>query len=73
MVVDDFLGAVEDKDAAEQYLKSLHPVGRLGQPEEIAHSILFLVDDNIGFMTGNMLSVDGGWDCQIVRVVIIFS
>ena len=29
--------------------------------EEIAHSILFLVDENIRFMTGNMLSVDGGW------------
>ena len=40
---------------------SLHPMGRLGKPEEIAHSVLFLVDDNIGFMTGNMLSVDGGW------------
>ena len=61
MVVDDFLGKVEDYDAAEQYLLSLHPVGRLGQPDEIAHSILFMVDDNIGFMTGNMLSVDGGW------------
>jgi len=61
MIVDDFFGAVENKEAAEQYLRSLHPVGRLGQPGEIAHSILFLVDDNIGFMTGNMLSVDGGW------------
>jgi len=36
-------------------------MGRMGQPKEIAHSILFLVDDNIGFMTGTMLSVDGGW------------
>lgn len=61
MIVEDFFGSVEDKSAAEQYLKSLHPIGRLGQTEEIAHSILFLVDDNIGFMTGNMLSVDGGW------------
>lgn len=61
MIVEDFFGKVEDPEAAKEYLKSLHPVGRLGQPEEIAHSILFLVDDNIGFMTGNMLSVDGGW------------
>lgn len=61
MIVEDFFGKVEDAEAAKQYLESLHPVGRLGQPEEIAHSILFLVDDNIGFMTGNMLSVDGGW------------
>lgn len=61
MVADDFFGKVEDAEAAEQYMLSLHPVGRFGTPEEIAHSILFLVDDNIGFMTGNMLSVDGGW------------
>ncbi len=61
MVLDDFYSRAEDKEAAEQFMISLHPVGRLGKPEEIAHSILFLVDDNIGFMTGNMLSVDGGW------------
>jgi len=61
MVTDDFFGKVDDAEAAEQYMLSLHPVGRFGKPEEIAHSILFLVDDNIGFMTGNMLSVDGGW------------
>jgi NAD(P)-dependent dehydrogenase (short-subunit alcohol dehydrogenase family) len=52
---------VDDVEAVEQYMLSLHPMGRFGRPEEIAYSILFLVDDNIGFMTGNMLSVDGGW------------
>ncbi len=61
MIVEDFFGSVDDVEAAEQYLLSLHPVGSIGQPEEIAHSILCLVDVNIGFMTGNMLSVDGGW------------
>jgi len=61
MIADDFFGSVDDVEAAEQYMLSLHPMGRFGRPEEIAHSILFLVDDNIGFMTGNMLSVDGGW------------
>ncbi len=61
MIVEDFFGKVDDPEAAKEFLISLHPVGRLGKSEEIAHSILFLVDDNIGFMTGNMLSVDGGW------------
>lgn len=61
MVVEDFFGNVEDPESAKQYLLSLHPVGRLGKPEEIAHSVMFLVDDNVKFMTGNMLSVDGGW------------
>ncbi len=61
MVTEGLLERVEDKDAMEQFMISLHPMGRLGKSEEIAHSVLFLVDDNIGFMTGNMLSVDGGW------------
>jgi NAD(P)-dependent dehydrogenase (short-subunit alcohol dehydrogenase family) len=49
-----------DKEAAEELYKSVHPIGRLAQPEEIAHAVLFLCDDNIAFMTGTMLSVDGG-------------
>lgn len=61
MVIDDFFGKVEDPDAAREYLTSFHPAGRLGQSEEIANAVLFLCDDNVGFMTGNMLSVDGGW------------
>jgi NAD(P)-dependent dehydrogenase (short-subunit alcohol dehydrogenase family) len=46
---------------AEKLFKSFHPMGRFGTAEEIAHSVLFLCDDNVGFMTGTMLSVDGGW------------
>jgi len=36
------------------------PVGRLGQPEDIARSVLFLVDDSAGFITGSTLSINGG-------------
>ena len=36
------------------------PVGRLGKPEEIARAVLFLVADEAGFITGTMLSVNGG-------------
>lgn len=36
------------------------PVGRLGQPEEIARAVSFLTDDNAGFITGTNLSVNGG-------------
>lgn len=61
MVVEDLFGNVEDPEATKEYLISLHPAGRLGQSEEIASAVKFLCDDNVGFMTGNMLSVDGGW------------
>ena len=36
------------------------PVGRLGKPEDIARSVLFLIDDDAGFITGATLSVNGG-------------
>lgn len=36
------------------------PVGRLAKPEEIARGILFLVDDDSGFITGATLSINGG-------------
>lgn len=60
-MVDNMLNSMPDRDSAEELFKSLHPIGRLGRSDEIAHAVLFLCDDNIGFMTGSMLSVDGGW------------
>lgn len=36
------------------------PVKRLGKPEEIARAVLFLIDDNSGFITGHTLAVNGG-------------
>lgn len=36
------------------------PVGRLGQPEEIARAVAFLTDENSGFITGTNLSINGG-------------
>ena len=36
------------------------PVGRLGKPEEVARAVLFLVAEEAGFITGTMLSVNGG-------------
>ena len=60
-MVDGLLNQMPDRAEAEKLFKSFHPVGRFGTAEEIAHSVLFLCDDKVGFMTGTMLSVDGGW------------
>lgn len=60
-MVEGLFNQMPDRKSAEELFKSFHPMGRLGRPEEIAHAVLFLCDDNIEFMTGTMLSVDGGW------------
>ncbi len=40
------------------------PLGRYGQPEEVAYGILFLASDESAFMTGSELVIDGGWTAQ---------
>jgi NAD(P)-dependent dehydrogenase (short-subunit alcohol dehydrogenase family) len=37
------------------------PIGRLGQPEEIAEGVLWLLSDRSSFVTGHPLTIDGGW------------
>ncbi|GGG62081.1 SDR family NAD(P)-dependent oxidoreductase [Paenibacillus radicis (ex Gao et al. 2016)] len=51
-------------DAIKQHLISLHPIGRLGKPEEIAKAVLFLASDDASFVTGTTLLVDGGYTAQ---------
>jgi len=41
-------------------IKAAHPIGRMGEPEEIAAVIVFLLTDDASFMTGAIVSVDGG-------------
>jgi NAD(P)-dependent dehydrogenase (short-subunit alcohol dehydrogenase family) len=50
-------------EAARTALAPLHPIGRLGQPDEIANGALFLASDESSFMTGADLVIDGGYTC----------
>ncbi|MEQ9618588.1 MAG: SDR family oxidoreductase [Deltaproteobacteria bacterium] len=54
----DFKGITEEQSAATI------PIGRLGEPEEIARTVLFLCSDDASFITGSFLSIDGGYSAQ---------
>ena len=51
-----FLKTKKDRD----FMDNDHPLGRIGQPEEVAQSILFLASDDSSWTTGSILAVDGG-------------
>ena len=44
-----------------QSIRDLHALGRWAEPREIANAILFLADEQNGFITGTILTIDGGW------------
>lgn len=48
-------------EQARQYMTSLHPIGRVGQSEEVARAVIFLCSENASFITGHDLLVDGGF------------
>lgn len=59
--IDTPLIASETEGEAKKQLTALHPMGRLGKPEEVAKAVLFLASDDASFVAGSILVVDGGY------------
>jgi NAD(P)-dependent dehydrogenase (short-subunit alcohol dehydrogenase family) len=51
-------------DLGREAARQVHPIGRLGEPDDVARTIVFLASDDAKFMTGSALVVDGGLTAQ---------
>ncbi len=60
-MIDRFTG--KNKEVEKQF-ENMEPIGRMGQPEEVAEAVIWLCSDSASFVTGQTLAVDGGWVAQ---------
>lgn len=55
------ISAMEENEEAYQQLVNMHPIGRIGEPEEVAELIIWLSSDKASFVTGSYYPIDGGY------------
>ena len=60
-MIDRFTG--KDKAAEKQFV-DMEPIGRMGEPEEVAEAVIWLCSNSASFVTGDAMAVDGGWVAQ---------
>lgn len=59
--------AKNSKEGVDEFRKNLdskHPVGHVGEPDDIAYGIVYLASDESKFLTGSELVIDGGYTCK---------
>jgi NAD(P)-dependent dehydrogenase (short-subunit alcohol dehydrogenase family) len=64
MVEGHLRGSGVDPDEGRKALDELHPIGHVGEPDDIAWGIVYLVSDESKFVTGAELVIDGGYTCR---------
>ena len=63
-MVENFLKSQGDVAQGRKMLDGLHPIGHVGEPDDIAYGVLYLASDEAKFVTGTELVIDGGYTAQ---------
>jgi 3(or 17)beta-hydroxysteroid dehydrogenase len=63
-MVENYLRSQGDVAQGRKLLDSLHPIGHVGEPDDIAYGVLYLASDEAKFVTGTELVIDGGYTAQ---------
>ena len=63
-MVEDFINKTPDPEETKKHLDSLHPIGHMGEPNDIAYGVLYLASDEAKFVTGTELIIDGGYTAK---------
>ena len=59
-VAPGFIKTDMTENISEKEMKAIIPVNRFGNPEEVAHAVAFLVSPESGYITGEVISINGG-------------
>ena len=59
------VASAENPEAVWAEINAMHPLGRSGEPREIASAVVFLASDNASFITGEVMKVDGGMRARL--------
>ena len=63
-MVENFLKSQGDIDAGRKALDSLHPIGHMGDVDDVAYGVIYLASDESKFVTGSELVIDGGYTAR---------
>ena len=63
-MVEDFIESASNPEETRKYIDNLHPLGHIGEPNDIAYGVLYLSSDESKFVTGTELIIDGGYTAR---------
>jgi 3alpha(or 20beta)-hydroxysteroid dehydrogenase len=62
---------LEENPEGREFAGKIAPMGRIGQPEDVAEVALFLASDASRFVTGAAYTVDGGWTAGMTKALAL--